>query len=225
MHLYETHLHTSTVSACANSTPLEQVNAYKQRGYTGVIVTDHFYTSYARHSGKSSWQGKIEFFASGFCEAKKAGSLLGLDVFFGWEYTAEGLDFLTYGLDESFLLKNPQLERGVTIKEYSRLVRDNGGYLAQAHPCREAYWIDNPRTADPKLIDGVEVLNTSDTDRANQKARKFAKANRLPIQAGSDSHSHCMGYAASGVILERKADSIHDIISEIRTFRVQLIEA
>ena len=41
--LYETHMHTSQGSACAHSTGEEMARAYHERGYTGIIVTDHFF--------------------------------------------------------------------------------------------------------------------------------------------------------------------------------------
>ena len=42
-YLYETHLHTSFASACANSKGSEYIRLYKELGYSGMIVTDHFY--------------------------------------------------------------------------------------------------------------------------------------------------------------------------------------
>ena len=42
MFLYETHVHTIKASACAWNTPKEMVQAYKQAGYAGMILTDHF---------------------------------------------------------------------------------------------------------------------------------------------------------------------------------------
>ena len=42
-YLYETHMHTSEASACAGSTGAQMARAYKEAGYTGIIVTDHFF--------------------------------------------------------------------------------------------------------------------------------------------------------------------------------------
>ena len=42
MFLYETHVHSLTGSACGQCTPQEIVKAYKQAGYAGLILTDHF---------------------------------------------------------------------------------------------------------------------------------------------------------------------------------------
>ena len=223
MFLYETHVHTSSVSACAVSTAAEQVRAYKARGYTGIIVTDHFFTGNIRYSSAARWDKKLEFFASGYREAKKIGDKIGLDVFLGWEYTIYGLDFLTYGLGLDFLLANPRLEGTVRVEEYSRLVRENGGYLAQAHPFREAFWIPSPKAVNPAFIDGVEVLNCNMTDLCNEKAYKFAKLHSLPMQAGSDSHEAGLYYGLSGIMLKKRAKNIHDIIDAIKNGSVELI--
>ena len=40
---YETHMHTSASSACGCNTPEEMVEAYKNAGYAGIIITDHHY--------------------------------------------------------------------------------------------------------------------------------------------------------------------------------------
>ena len=223
MFLYETHVHTSNVSACAVSTGAEQARAYKARGYAGIIVTDHFFSGNICYTSASGWDKKLEFFASGYNSAKSIGDKIGLDVFFGWEYTIYGSDFLTYGLDIDFLLANPKLAGTVRIEEYSRLVRESGGYLAQAHPFREAFWIQRSGAADPSLIDGVEVHNSSMTDACNKKAFRFAKKHSLPIQAGSDSHDAELYSGVSGIKLNKKAKSIHDIVLAIKSGDAELI--
>lgn len=42
-YLYETHVHTSEGSACAHATGARMARAYAAGGYTGMIVSDHFY--------------------------------------------------------------------------------------------------------------------------------------------------------------------------------------
>ena len=222
MYLYDTHVHTHPVSACATSTPEEQVIAYKNRGYSGIILTDHFSAGYFSTKMKK-WSDTVDFVFSGYERAKLLGDEVGLDVFFGLEYTTEGLDFLTYGIDKRFLLQNPCLGRGVTIEQYSRLVRKYGGYLAQAHPFRTAFWISNPRCASPELIDGIEAINTSDSSETNRQALLYAKKAGLPIQSGSDSHDARLPYDVGGIKLSQKAENIFDIVSAIKTFRVRLL--
>jgi len=221
MFIYETHMHTSIVSACADISPADQVRAYKGRGYTGVVITDHFSNGNSNCPHKLPWDKKIEFLASGYRKAKKEGDKCGLDVFFGWEYNIRGTEFLTYGLSIDFLLEHPGME-WLTAAQYSKLIRGNGGYLAQAHPYRDGYWIDYPYPVDPGLIDGIEVYNSTMPDSINKKAHDFARLHGLPMQAGSDSHSRHNPFA-SGVALDKKAESIFDIIEAIKTGQAKLV--
>jgi len=220
-YLYETHMHTSEVSRCAASSAAQQVAAYKKRGYTGIIVTDHFLNGNTTCPRQLPWEKKMKHFFRGFEAAKRAGDKHGLDVFFGWEFTIRGADFLTYGLDLDFLLENPDIT-WLSIEEYSDLIRENGGYLAQAHPFRDEYYIEHNYPVLPHLIDGVEVYNAIDRKMANDRALAFAELNNLPMQAGTDSHG-TGNSLYSGIILRERANSIHDIIKAIKMKDVSLI--
>jgi hypothetical protein len=131
---------------------------------------------------------------------------------------------LTYGLGLDFLMNNPDLDK-LPIEEYSKRVRQNGGYLAQAHPYRSKtnkmlYPID------PHLLDGLEVFNAArfykGHDRENESAAVYANFHKLPMQAGSDSHKDERPFY-SGVELEQKAANVHDIIDAIKQRRVKLV--
>ena len=213
-------MHTAQVSACAVSTAAEQVARYKDCGYTGIIVTDHFINGNSTCPRHLPWQDKMAFFAAGYEAAKEAGAECGLDVFFGWEYSLRGTDLLTYGLGMDFLLANPGMDK-LSIQEYSALVRANGGYLAQAHPFRYAAYIQNPFPVQPEYLDGLEVYNASMPDEVNSQAFVFAKNNGLPMQAGSDAHNASLPYFA-GVWLDKKANGVQDIITAVKSGRVKL---
>ena len=220
-YLYETHMHTSEVSACAINSAAEQIKFYKKLGYTGVIVTDHFINGNSTCPQNYSWEKKMNHIMKGFIEAKKAGIRHDVDVFFGWEYTIRGTDLLTYGLGLDFLVENTDLAH-LSVEQYSLRVRKNGGFLAQAHPFRNAFYIANPHPVAPYLIDAVEVYNASDSSESNSKAREFAKVNNLPMQAGSDSH-RTNSYGYSGIKLKERASTIQDIIEAIKTNNAELI--
>ena len=221
-YLYETHMHTSEVSACAASSAAQQVDSYKNRGYTGIIVTDHFINGYSTCPKKLPWDAKMKHIVSGYIEAKKAGDRCGLDVFLGWEFTVRGSDFLTYGLDLEFLLANPDLDK-LNIEEYSALVRKCGGFLAQAHPYRDAWYIEYKFPVQHQLVDAIEVFNPLDTNKSNAKALAFALQHDLPMQAGSDSHDRDHTFY-SGIKLQYKAESIFDIIEAIKSKSAEIIK-
>jgi hypothetical protein len=218
-YLYETHLHTSESSACAKNTAAEQVRSYKKHGYAGIIVTDHFLNAYTTcpMGWKMSWEEKMNWVTKGYNAAKVEGDKVGLDVFFGWEFTIRGLDFLTYGLGLDFLLAHPELHDW-ELEEYSALVRKHGGILVQAHPYR---YLTHFNPIKPAYIDAVEVHNSSMSEKVNAKAKEFAKKHSLATSAGGDSHN--TGYSPGGIILQKKAENIQDIIAAIKSQNLELI--
>ena len=218
--LYETHMHTFETSLCGIAKAADQVRIYKDRGYTGIIITDHLGTKNFKRSRFKhlkpllTWGDKVDFLVSGYEKAKEEGDKIGLDVFFGWEFYADGSEFLTYGLDKDFLLKHKDLDK-MPLKEYSKLVRENGGFLAHAHPYRAKRNVSVP--VDLSLFDSVEIYNASSTHKGKQNAKAivFAREHNLPVQAGTDAHFPNLKLY-SGVALEKRAESIFDIINAIK---------
>ncbi len=218
----ETHLHTSQASACAVSTGAEMAVAHKQKGYDGIIITDHFFNGNTAIDRKLPWEERVELFCKGYEDAKAEGDKIGLDVYFGWEYGGdEGMEFLTYGLDKEWLLAHPTLML-MPIEEYLKLVRNEGAFVSQAHPFREAPYI--PRTKlYPNLTEAVEVFNAGNArNEFNEKALKYAEEYGLLQTCGSDGHiaSQLRGY---GMLIDHKINSIQEFISAIREGRTKLI--
>ena len=73
MFKYETHMHTAETSACASATGKEQADRYKELGYDGIIITDHFLNGNCHQEIKDcdDWEKKVDMFMSGY-EAAKA---------------------------------------------------------------------------------------------------------------------------------------------------------
>jgi histidinol phosphatase-like PHP family hydrolase len=221
MYKYETHLHTSPTSACAVSTPRQQVMGYKELGYTGIIVTDHFVNGSSGCPRFIPWEDKMKYMIGGYEEAKKVGDEVGLDVFLGWEYSHFGTDFLTYGLGLDFLVQFTEME-DMTPREYCDVVHAYGGIVVQAHPFRTGWWIQSPRPVDPKLLDAIEVYNAALDDETNAKAAAFAKEYSMAGIAGTDCHHHDITFF-SGITLKKKAETIQDIMAAIRARKAGLI--
>ena len=227
MFLYDTHVHTRDVSLCGTSTAAEQVRKSKKMGYTGIIITDHFVKGYSRCDENLPWEQQVRFLLSGYEAAKAEGKLCGLDVYFAWEYASwgniPGMDVLTYGLDVKFLLANPRLHT-YNLKQYSGQVHKYGGYLAHAHPFRNVAKEDRKRKKFPAhLLDGAEVFNGCDRPEINALAYDYALRNNLHMQAGSDTHGVGRPDFACGMALEKKADSIYDIINAIKQGTAKLV--
>lgn len=54
----DTHVHTAETSACAKTMAREAVQLYKESGYQGIIITDHYYEYYFETSVERTWESK-----------------------------------------------------------------------------------------------------------------------------------------------------------------------
>lgn len=183
---YELHCHTSVISKCSKFEPKDIVKLYTTLGFDGVFITDHFITGNTAVSKDLPWEEQIDRFADGYREVKRLAEGTGLKVFFGMEHSYKGTDFLVYGLGVEYYQKHPEILTQ-SVKELSTMLRGAGGSFFQAHPTREAGYIDHIRLF-PRSVDGIESLNTSRTDFENNFANIYANLYELPKICGSDIH-------------------------------------
>ncbi len=184
---YETHLHTSEGSRCGCSTGAEMALAYRDLGYAGVIVTDHFFNGNCTVPADLPWPERVELFCQGYEHAREAAENSRFTVFFGWEFNFKGTEFLTYGLGKDFLLAHGDL-LAWNAETYLKAVREAGGLVSQAHPFRMRSYIAEIRLF-PEAAEAVEIHNASDTPETNARAAAYAREHALAFTAGSDSHS------------------------------------
>ncbi len=186
MYKYETHLHTYPVSKCAKSNVNDCLEFYKILGYDGIFITNHFLDGNINIDSDVSYEERINFYFSDFEEGKKIGEKIGIKVFCGVEISYKGTDFLIYGLDKEWYLANPQI---MDIKKSEELLyfMENGALVIQAHPYREASYIDHIRLF-PRCVHGIEVLNACRTKEENKMAENYAKHYNLIEFAGTDNH-------------------------------------
>ena len=161
---------------------------YKEAGYTGIIITDHFFRGNTCIRKDLPWEERIDLFCKGYENAKARGDEIGIDVFFGWEETFEGQDFLIYGLDKNWMKAHPEMEYW-TIREQFEAVNQAGGMVIHAHPFRDRPYIPKIRLF-PDHVHGVEIFNAGNFEEENEEAYMYAKKYNLPVTAGSDSHHH-----------------------------------
>jgi hypothetical protein len=218
--MYETHTHTREGSACASWSAIESVRAHKEAGFTGIIVTNHFYYGNTSVDRRLPWKEWAAAFCSGYRIAKEEGDRVGLQVFFGWEAGYQGTEFLIYGLDEQWLLSHPEI-KDATVEEQYRLVKKSGGMVVQAHPFRKEAYIPEIRLY-PDYVDAVEAVNTchscpkSDSHYnpgCNARAIAYAGENNLPMTSGSDTHR--IPLLDGGMLFGRKLIDIHDFIKAV----------
>jgi len=184
---YEMHLHTREGSACAKSSITEQLQVYHALGYAGVCITDHFYKGNTSVPRQLPWDMWVTQFYKSYEMGRELAEQWDMDLFWGWEYSYHGNDFLIYGLGMDWLLAHPE-PSDLSLQAYLRQVRSDGGYVVHAHPFREASYIDYIRLL-PRDVDGVEIWNAEQPDFVNRLAAQYAENYGLPAFAGSDNHS------------------------------------
>jgi hypothetical protein len=220
LYRYETHLHTSESSACAIISGAEQAYSYKKAGYTGIIVTDHFFNGNSTVPKNLAWQQRVELFCRGYENAKQVGDRIGLSVFFGWEANFKGTEFLIYGLDKEWLIRNPDI-LSWTLEEHYEKIHKAGGFVVHAHPFRMRTYIKEVRLF-PECTDAVEAYNVGNlNEEFDHKALLYAKKNKLPITGGTDSHG--LEKTRSGIVFEKKLENINDYIDGIKSGRYNII--
>lgn len=187
MYKYETHLHTYPVSKCARSTVRENLELYKEFGYDGVFITNHFLDGNINIDYNTPYEEKINFYFSDYEEAKKLEDEIGIKVFCGVELTYKGTDFLIYGLDKDWYLSHPEI---MDMKKSDELpfMMENGALVIQAHPYREAAYIDHIRLF-PRHVHGVEIINACRSEHENNMAKAYADSYELIEFAGTDNHT------------------------------------
>lgn len=223
MYKYETHMHTSEVSACANSTGAEMAVKYKEEGYTGIIVTDHFFNGNTCVPRDLPWEERVERFCKGYENAKAKGDEIGLEVYFGFEYGWHGSDFLVYGLDKQWLMENERI-MSMGFASFLDHVHACGGRVIHAHPFRDYDYIRTTTFA-PHLVDGVEIVNTSHADPVfDERAKTYAGWYNLPVTCGSDAHNTTDRWYGGGVLTEKKFTSALDYAEAVVNGKVTIIE-
>ena len=218
MYKYETHLHTAPVSACARATIREQMEFYKSKGYDGIFVTNHFIDGNFCHEMRDkSYAERIEFFFSAYEEGKKLEEEIGIKVFYGLEAAGAG-EFLVYGLDKQWFLDHPEIE-GMQKSKQLQLYMDNGALIINAHPFREASYIDHIQLF-PRHVHGVEVVNAAQPSLANSMAKLYAEKYELLMFAGSDNHG---GYQENiaGVECDEPVENELDFVAKAKAGKLR----
>lgn len=218
---YELHCHTSDVSLCAQSDASEAVKFYKERGYDGIVITDHyspqtflFHRAFMPHK-------YIDRYLKGYRRACAAAGdsftvLWGIEVRFF--FTID--DFLIYGADEEFFRSSGNLMTKY-LRRLKKLCDERNLILLEAHPFRKLRFRHNP-----KLLHGCEVYNGKDkyTD-ANRKAKAWAEKNGFGIVTSGGDFHHKDKTNPGGIITNEPVKTMEDLMRILRSGEYELIEA
>lgn len=208
MYRFDPHVHTVISSRCGKTAPKEIIAHYKNAGFHGICVTDHFYLGNTSIDKSLPWPDWVHDYCNAYREVKKAGEEAGIDVFFGWETTYDGEDFLIYGLDETWLTAHPEITLADQKRQYE-LVQSAGGFVVQAHPMRERRATREIRFH-PYHCDAVEIANAGNRPYMDRLALVMAETYGKKVTAGSDFHREVESRPVIGVECEKPIRTIFD---------------
>ena len=216
---YELHCHTKETSLCGQVPAAEIVKMYKEKGYNGIVITDHYSPMTFKPSRVWRPQTDIDFYISGYKEALRAADddftvLLGMEI----RYYATANDYLVYGVTEEFLRNNGNLMK-LYAKKFYKLAKENNMLVIQAHPFRNSLMI---RTS-PEYLDGAEVHSGKADLEANLKAAKWVDETGMQIKiSGSDFHRPS-NLATGGIITNEPIKTNDDLLRILRSGEYELI--
>ena len=223
MYKFETHLHTNACSACAVSSGKEMVDAAKENGFSGFVITNHFYHGNTCVDRNLDWYDFIDAYRKDYEITREYGESKGIKVFFGIEEGfAPGKEMLIYGVTPEQLIEHPEFIM-LGAKEKSDLIHKLGGITICAHPYRNRAYIPDPDTdPDITLFDAIEGYNRGNPDNENEKAVVFAKQNKMIITSGGDIHS-ATAFGPSGIAFDTEITDYDDFINRVKNGNFKLI--
>lgn len=215
---YELHCHTKMVSQCGRVEPKEIVKMYREKGYSGIVVTEHYSPLTFQLNSYYKPQRLIDFYISSYEEMKKY-ETEDFSVMFGMElrHYATGADYLIYGVDPEWLRQQGNLLK-LWEKQVYQLMHAQGYLVFQAHPFRPYILRCNP-----KYIDGIEIYNGKCDKKTNAKAALWAIKTGKFVSSGSDFHTPAQ-LARGGIITETPIKNNADLVSALKSGKYEIIE-
>lgn len=163
----------------------EYITILKEKGFQGMVVTDH-----NTYNGYRYWKRNIK--------GKKHTDFV---VLKGIEYDTRDAGHMLVIMPEGVKMRLMEM-RGMRAPVLVDLVHRNGGIVGPAHPCGEKYqsfmntkcYREFPELA--KRFDFIEGFNCCESPESNAEAERMARLYGKIMVGGSDSHKpNCVGRA------------------------------
>ena len=203
------HCHTKEGSPDCKLELLENIEILKQKGYHGMLITDH--DSYKAYRYYKKLPHKPEDFI----------------VLKGIEYDTSDAGHMLIIMPVG--VKLPILElRGLPVILLIEIVHRYGGIIGPAHPCGEKF-LSIRNTLHGRLaqiiyrrFDFVEGYNACEDADSNMRAMQLASRYHLPCIGGSDSHkAACVGFGYT--ILQEYITNETELIHYIKAGKTTII--
>ena len=195
------HCHTKEGSPDCKFELLENIRLLKEKGFHGMLITDH--DSYKAYRYYKKLSEKPQDFV----------------VLKGIEYDTIDAGHMIIVMPTG--VKLPILElRGLPVLLLVEIVHHYGGIIGPAHPCGEKFLSIRNTLRDKiagniyRKFDFVEGYNACEDADSNMRAMRLAKEYDLPCFGGSDSHKPD-GAGFGYTILQENITSETDLINYI----------
>lgn len=177
------HCHVREGSVDSRVSLDEYITTLKEKGFDGMLITDHDTYHGYRH-WKYHMKGKVH---EDFVVLK------------GIEYDTLDAGHIICIMPEGVKMRLLEV-KGLPVSVLIDFVHRHGGILGPAHPCGEKY-LSFTNTSrfykSPELIkrfDFIEAFNACESAESNEGARKLAEKYKKPGIGGSDAHRpDCIG--------------------------------
>ena len=199
--LFDLHAHSSGISRCCRIPYNKVIDAAREVGIDGIVLTNHYQKSYVKDGDTADFARR---YTEEFRLAKAYGESVGFKVLFGAEITMErygGAHLLLYGITEEFIEQHPDLYE-FTLEEMRDAIKafDPKAAMVQAHPYRKV-----KNLLPTEYLDGVEVNCHPLYGKSDfSDMVKIAKENKLILTCGADYHAdtyrpRCGVYLPDGI--------------------------
>ena len=144
MYKYEMHIHTSPCSG-GGSDIRDHIDALISKGYSGMVVTNHFYYGDTRIDRNLPWEEFVDAYRKDYLNGLDYARTVDFDLLFGLEeHVGGGQEILIYGVTPELIAEHPELKAS-SAEKYVEVVHSAGGLVYQAHPYRAREYISVPR--------------------------------------------------------------------------------
>lgn len=223
LYKYEMHIHTSPCSG-GGSDIRDHIDELRRKGYSGMVVTNHFYHGDSRIDRSLPWEAFVDAYRQDYLYGLAYAQTIDFDLLFGIEESVgDGREILIYGIEADLLSSHPEL-KDADIKTFVDVVHSAGGLVYQAHPYRDRFYISKPYPLDClDILDGIEVYNACNESAWNESAEKLAIELGLACVAGSDGHSiETAGH--SGILTKERIRTNSDLVRILKSGDYDIIK-
>lgn len=213
----ELHAHTSPVSSCGEVSVEDTVRIYKERGYTSIVISNHFmYDYFDRRLGTEDKDEILEYYLKDYHDALIFGEKYGLNVILAAEVRFKNEndnDYLLYGIEEDELYDIYDLLGGNEKDFYDNYVKKGDTKLLfQAHPFRNGLVV-----MPPEQVDGYEAYNFHPNHNSRPAfAARYAKSVNKMIIIGTDFHE-APHAGLTAIRTKTPLKNSHDVVNVLKS--------